>query len=258
MGHRGFLQFNVKPANMVKAKVKALMVLTNHREIAGTHKGGWYLEELAHPYKRFQDEGYEITICSIKGGDVSGIVDPDSLPTDDSDVVKKDLYESEDFQNRLKNTAALSSFKGSDFDILFLVGGYGVMWDFFPNADINRVGRETYESNGIVGAVCHGPIGLASITLSDGSRLVNGKSVAGFNNEEENIIGIKLPSHPEGESCEDVLTALGGKYTKSKNVFEAHVAVDDRLVSGQNPASADPCAAEIIKIIKSSVVDVKD
>jgi putative intracellular protease/amidase len=41
------------------------------------------------------------------------------------------------------------------------------------------VGREVYERGGVVGAVCHGPIALVNITLSDGSYLVAGKDVAG-------------------------------------------------------------------------------
>jgi putative intracellular protease/amidase len=41
------------------------------------------------------------------------------------------------------------------------------------------VGREVYEAGGVVGAVCHGPIALANITLSDGSFLIAGKEVTG-------------------------------------------------------------------------------
>jgi putative intracellular protease/amidase len=118
-------------------------------------------------------------MCSINGGDSSANVDPESLGGFDKDPVKAEFWQNETIQTTLKNMPPLAKFNGAYFDVLMLVGGFGVMFDFFPNEDISRVGRETWESDGIVAAVCHGPIGLASIKLSDGSFLVNDKNVAG-------------------------------------------------------------------------------
>lgn len=219
--------------------------------IPGTKKGGWYLEEMAHPYAQFEKAGYDIEVCSIRGGDITGVVDPDSIADLDKDPVKKGLWESDAFQAKLKATKPVASFKGSDYNIFFLVGGFGVMWDFFPNPELGRVGKECYEANGIVGAVCHGPIGLASINLSNGSPLVKGKSVGGFCNEEEAIVKIPIPTYAgfdDKGSCEDILTALGGKHTKSEKPFGVHVTVDERVVCGQNPPSADPCGAAIVEL----------
>ncbi len=92
-------------------------------------------------------------------------------------------------------------------------------------------------------AVCHGPIGLASMKLSDGSAFVKGKNVAGFTNEEEGHIGLTehyTKTDIEGESLatvEDVLQKLGANYT-STAAWGEHVVVDGNLVTGQNPASA--------------------
>ena len=238
--------------------VKVLMVCSNSLagapgNIPGTKKGGWYLEECAHPYVQFEKAGYEIELCSIKGGDITGVVDPDSIGDLDKDPVKKTLWESDAFQAKCKDTKPLSSYTGTDYNIFFLVGGFGVMWDFFPNPAIGRVGKECYESGGIVGAVCHGPIGLASITLSNGEPLVKGKNVGGFANFEEDIVKIKIPLHAgfdDKESCEDILTALGGKHTHSEKPFGVHVTVDERVVCGQNPPSADPCGEAIVELAK--------
>ena len=144
----------------------------------------------------------------------------------------------------------------ADFDVFMLVGGFGVMYDFFPNAEVGRVGKETWESNGIVGAVCHGPIGLASIKLSDGSALVKGKKVAGFTNDEEKAVGLTeyyTKNDVEGESLatvEDVLKKLGAVYGKAAD-WNCYVEVDGNLVSGQNPQSADKVGEEIVKIISA-------
>lgn len=113
-------------------------------------------------------------------------------------------------------------------------------WDFPLDENVQRLQREVYEKGGIVGAVCHGPIALANTKLSSGELLIAGKEVAGFTEEEEAVAGIKghLPMHEgAGQSCEEVLLARGGKYTKGP-AWGSHVVVDSRIITGQNPASA--------------------
>jgi putative intracellular protease/amidase len=226
------------------------MILSSHipGNIPTTDKGGWYLEECAPPYHQFIAAGYEVTICSLLGGDATKNVDPQSLSGQDTDRVKGEFWETK--QEMLSNLLPLSSYKGSDFDVFMLVGGFGVMWDFFPNEDVNRVGRECWESNGVVGAVCHGPIGLASIKLSDGEYLVKDKNVAGFTNEEEAALKLTeyYPHHAEGDTVENILTHCGAKHTKTAN-WGAHVITDGRLVSGQNPASADGVGAAVVAAV---------
>jgi putative intracellular protease/amidase len=46
-----------------------LLVVTNCGEISSIkHKTGWYLPEVAHPYKLFKDAGVSMTIVSPLGG----------------------------------------------------------------------------------------------------------------------------------------------------------------------------------------------
>ena len=69
--------------------------------------------------------------------------------------------------------------------------------------------------------------------------------------EEEAIVKIPIPTYAgfdDKGSCEDILTALGGKHTKSEKPFGVHVTVDERVVCGQNPPSADPCGAAIVEL----------
>ena len=55
-----------------------------------------------------------------------------------------------------------------------------------------------------------------------------------------------LPEHPgKGRTCEDILGAVGAKYTKTAP-WGAHVVLDGRVGSGQNPASAGPLADALI------------
>lgn len=49
--------------------VKVLLLLTNHGKMGNLDKKtGWYLPEVAHPYKVFKEAGYEVIMTSPKGG----------------------------------------------------------------------------------------------------------------------------------------------------------------------------------------------
>ena len=72
--------------------------------------------------------------------------------------------------------------------------------------------------------------------------------MAGFTNEEEDAVGLStiVPF-----SLELKLIDRGATHTKADN-FQAHVVVSDRLVTGQNPASAKGVGVEMVKLMKHS------
>lgn len=70
------------------------------------------------------------------------------------------------------------------------VGGHGTMWDFPDHATVLTITRDMYEKGQVVAAVCHGPVALVNVTLSDGSPLVAGKKVAAFTDSEEQAVGM--------------------------------------------------------------------
>ena len=48
---------------------RALFVLTSHGQLGDTDKPtGWYLPEVAHPYRVFRCAGFECDFVSPKGG----------------------------------------------------------------------------------------------------------------------------------------------------------------------------------------------
>lgn len=127
------------------------------------------------------------------------------------------------------------------------------MWDFPYDTYLATLAQEVYEKGGLVGAVCHGPIALANVKLSNGDYLIAGKEVAAFCNEEEEMAGLvsHLPEHAGlGRTCEDIFRARGAKYTKGA-AWGAHIAVADRVFTGQNPASAGPVADAIIQALSA-------
>jgi putative intracellular protease/amidase len=86
----------------------------------------------------------------------------------------------------------------------------------------------------VVSAVCHGPAGLVNIKLSNGKYLVEGLKINAFTNEEE--IAVKL-ENVVPFMLETTLIERGAKFEKS-GLWQKHVTVDQRVVTGQNPASA--------------------
>ena len=113
----------------------------------------------------------------------------------------------------------------------------------FPDdPDIQRIAAAMWESGKVVSAVCHGPCALVNVTLSDGSKLVAGKEVAAFTNDEEDAVSRRtiVPF-----TCEDKFMEVGASYTKG-GVFAAHVAVAGKLITGQNPPSAKPVAEAVV------------
>ena len=103
---------------------------------------------------------------------------------------------------------------------------------------------EVYESGRVVGAVCHGPVALMNVSMSDGSNFLEGRNVAAFTEAEE-----------EGHSEKDVpfmldaaLIKQGARHTHAAP-FAEHVVIDERLVTGQNPASAAGVAQAMMLVM---------
>lgn len=221
------------------APKKALLVLTSHDDLGGLRKTGFHLGEAAHPWKELTDAGIKVDLASIDGG---------AAPQDgrnDDDPVQVEFRTT--MAEQLENTLKLSEVNAKDYDAVVYVGGHGTMWDFPDSAAAATVGRDIYEGGGVVGAVCHGPAALLGMTLSDGTPLVRGKTLAAFTNAEEEAVGLTevVPFLLQSE-----LEKLGATHTASDN-FTENVEVSDRLVTGQNPASARKLGAEVAKLLTS-------
>lgn len=221
------------------AEKNALLVLTSHDDLGGVRKTGFHLGEAAHPWKELTDAGIRVHLASIAGG--AAPVDG----RDDDDPVQTEFLSA--MTEELQNTRRLSDVSPVDYDAVVFVGGHGTMWDFPRNDTVAALGRDVYEKGGVVAAVCHGPAALVGMNLSDGTPLVRGKTLAAFTNAEEDAVGLTevVPFLLQTE-----LEQLGATHTASDN-FTEHVEVSDRLVTGQNPASARRLGAEVAALVNS-------
>lgn len=141
------------------------------------------------------------------------------------------------------STAEVDSSK---YRAVFFAGGHGTMWDFRGSAVLNQIASRVYESGGIVSAVCHGPAALVDVRLKDGSYLVRGKRVSAFTNAEEDAVSLSqvVPFRLESALRErGAIFAAGG-------LWQENAVIDERLVTGQNPASAKRTAEAVIQLLK--------
>lgn len=215
---------------------KILIGLTSHGDLAGQRTTGYYLSEVAHPWRVFVDAGYTVDLVSIAGGEppVDGV--------DLTDPIQRAFTDDPDMQRKVRSTPRFADVDTTDYDAVLFAGGHGTMWDFPNDPDLATVAREVYETGGVVAAVCHGPAALVGVTLSDGRPLVEGKQVSAFTNAEETAAGL---TEVVPFLLQTRLEQLGATHSGGAD-FEAFVVTDERLVTGQNPASAGGVARAMI------------
>lgn len=222
---------------------KVLFVLTSHDKLGNTGlKTGFWTEELAAPYYALSDQGVEITIASPKGGQPP--IDPKSEdPSSQTDATRR-MDNDEVLKDKLKNTHKLSAVKSEDFDAVFYPGGHGPLWDLAEDQISQKLIVDFYTNDKPVAFVCHAPGVLKDVKI-DGEYLVKGKNVTGFTNTEEEAVQL-IDVVPF--LVEDMLKKNGGEYSKVED-WAPYAVVDGRLVTGQNPASSEKVAEELLKLI---------
>jgi len=224
-----------------EAMTKILIIVSNANTV-GPHKRrtGTFLSEVAHPYAEFSKAGYEIDFASLTGE--SPFLDALNL-ADDPDNLKfltgkgwKDMHDAK----------KLSDVDVGSYDAVFVPGGIAPMVDMAEAPLLKKVIAETYERGAVVAAVCHGPVSLLNVKLSDGSYLVNGKNIASFTTEEED-------NYARNDVPFDLQTALTrqGAIFHAKAPWSANSIADGNLVTGQNPASAKGVGQKVVALLET-------
>jgi putative intracellular protease/amidase len=223
-------------------KKKILIIVSNANTIGpNNRRTGTFLPEVAHPYAEFDRANYQIDFASLTGD--TPYLDALNLAADPDNLA----FLTGNGWAAMQKAVKLSTVDVSGYDAVFVPGGLAPMVDMPENPLLKKVIAETYERNAVVGAVCHGPVSLLNVKLSDGSYLVNGKNIASFTDEEE-----------ENYAKTDVPFFLQTALTKQGAIFHAaapwsaNSVADGNVVTGQNPASARGVAEKMIAILESA------
>ena len=160
---------------------------------------GFWMAELTHPLRVFQEAGYEVDLVSTEGGKLE--MDGYSNPTDASgysahDVISLGYLQQESFNKMLENTKKITDVDVNNYDAIFLVGGQGPMYTFRGNKDLEKLFVAFYESGKPTASVCHSTTLLLEAKKSNGDLLVKGKTWTGFADTEEEFadqaVGMKI------------------------------------------------------------------
>jgi putative intracellular protease/amidase len=212
---------------------------------------GFRAAELTHPYYELTERGVEVTIASPDGGKVE--MDALSDPRDESrwsadDLITMGFVHTPELMALLERTPRLADLPLDDYDALLVAGGQSPMFTFRDNDDLKRAIVRFYEAEKPTAAYCHGTAALVDVRLSDGSYLVEGKTVTGFSNVEEAFGDSFVGQRIMPWRVEDALRERGANYVQG-GLFKAFVVRDGRLITGQQQYSSRKVAQAVIEAL---------
>ena len=233
---------------------KALIIATNHGvlnkpgEIDGKLTG-LFLSELSIPYYDFKKANIKVDIASIKGGKIPLEPIPFFIETTEDKRFKKD----QETMNLLQNSIPIKDIDFTEYDIIFISGGWGAAYDLgFSELLGEKISDAYYSSQAIIGGICHGVLGFINAKNEDGGPLIAGRKMTGVTDKQLKELGIFFtPQHPEEELKK--AGVIFQSETAFRDVFATLTVVDDekRFVTGQNQNSGHETAYRIMEILNS-------
>jgi putative intracellular protease/amidase len=180
-------------------------------------------------------------------------VDGMSDPRDESrysveDVLSLGYLSSEEQTAPLRDTPSLADLDLEGYDAIVVCGGQSPMFTFRDNADLQAALRRFYEAEKPTAALCHGVSALVDVRLSDGSYLVEGRTVTGFAYVEEQAADEAVGTTVMPWHIEDALRERGANYVEG-GVWKAFAVRDGRLITGQQQYSGRKVAGLVIEAL---------
>lgn len=227
---------------------RALIIATNHDTLGETGKAtGVYASEMTVPYYQFQDANMQVDVASIQGGEIP--IEPISLRWPLLTPQDKRFLADSDYQAKVKNSLKISELDFTQYDIVYMAGGWGAAYDLGFSDLLGQKISEAYAANVSLGSVCHGALGFLRATDENGKPLVLGRHMTAVTDKQVQELGISItPQHPERE-----LRAAGALYeseTAFRDIFASHVIVDGTLVTGQNQNDGAEVAQRMMEIVE--------
>jgi putative intracellular protease/amidase len=223
---------------------KALIVTTSHATLGDTGKAtGVFGSEMTAPYYEFLDAGMQVDVASIQGGTIP--IEPDSFRWFLAAESDKRYLKDPVFQAKVTASKKIDDIDISQYDIVFLAGGWGAAYDLGTSPTLGQKMTQAWGAGKVLGGVCHGPLGLLLAKDASGEPLVKGKKMTAVTDRQVAQLGITFtPQHPERE-----LRAAGAQFESStafKDFFATHTTVDGKLVTGQNQNSGYETAQKMM------------
>ena len=250
---------DVNAANPSRRKRVAIVISNPAVSTTTGWPVGFWWSELAHPYHRFMEEGYEVEVFSPAGGkcEADAMSDPhDPSGYSASDLISMGFIATPNLAALVDNTGKVSDIRVDQFDALVVAGGQGPMFTFDRATDLHRKFVEFYEAGKLACALCHGVAILRYAKLGNGEYLAKGKTVTGFANVEEDFADnavwrmnlLPRDKHVMPWRIEDEMKKIGANYIQA-GLWRGFAVRDGNLVTGQQNFSGSETADVIAKAL---------
>ena len=225
---------------------RALIIATNHDQLGEDGRAtGVFGSELTAPYYEFLEARLYVDVASIDGGGIP--FDPLSFNRFIKSTYDDRMMSDPVLKAKVENSLRIDELDFTGYDVIFLAGGWGAAYDLGYSEVLGQKMSEGYAAGAVVGGVCHGLLGLLKATDEDGNPLVKGRRITAVTDKQVEELRITItPQHPERE-----LRAAGASFesaTAFLDLFANHVAIDGRIVSGQNQNAGPEVANLMIKV----------
>jgi putative intracellular protease/amidase len=220
---------------------------------------GFWWSELTHPYFVLTEHGYRIEIFSPDGGkcEADAMSDPrDPSGYSSTDLISAGFIATPSLLGLLEETKPVADIDVRAFDAIVVAGGQAPMFTFEKATSLHTKFAAFYEAGKMACALCHGSAILRYAKKSDGAFLVEGRTVTGFANVEEDFadnVVWDMNALPRGQHVmpwriEDELRALGANYVQA-GLWRGFAIRDGNLLTGQQNFSGFETAEALVRAL---------
>jgi putative intracellular protease/amidase len=227
------------------SKILFVMTGSDHWTLAdgSMHPTGFWAEEAVTPYQAFTAAGHEIVVAT-PGGVVPPLDQGSLAPQfNGGEEGARKVADALASISEIQHPVKLEDVDLDDYAAVFYPGGHGPMEDLAVDAVSGKLLIDVLASGRPLGVVCHAPAALLAAIKADGGNAFAGYRLTGFSNAEETQGGLAAGAK---WLLQDRLVEIGADYQEG-DPWAPNVVVDRNLITGQNPASAGPAAAEMLK-----------
>lgn len=233
------------------AQPKKILIVSTNIDSVGKNASGTYLMEIAHPFKYFTDNGFEVDIVTHKGGKAAiyGKVTDDLSPISTNEL----------FIAKTENTLSPDQVNIKEYAAVFYPGGHGQYFDVMYDERIAAITTAIYEKGGVIGTAGHGVASLVDVRLNNGKYLVENKKITCFPLwAEKKFMNISVYGKLLPFDMQEVLTRRGANLivctpeTRPNQEFTHIVDAKNRIVTGAFATSAKWVAEQVVILIRGN------
>ncbi len=216
-------------------------------------KTGVFFTEALHPYEVLTAAGFEVDFASETGSfgfDEFSLTPPFLAGSD------KAVHDNPNSPFMVKLTShckKASDLSAEEYGLFFASAGHAALYDYPQAKGLQAIAQDIWNRDGILAAVCHGPVLLPAITdRKSGKSILEGKTVTGFTTEGEMVLNLLDRLKSDGvPTVLEAVTQAGADYSAPMSAFDDYSVTAGRIVTGTNPASARSAAERTVRAFDS-------